>query len=626
MAFVVSEGSVRALERAPGPRSMSVQVSADFTQDYAEIWRTQPQVRTVVGFLGRNIAQLGLHVFERISDNDRRRLADHPMAQLIAKPNPRTSRYRMIDALVNDLGIYDCAYWLKARAIGQDNAVLRLPPGQTTPVGDSWLWPDTYRFRGQRGYRDFDASDIVHFRGYNPTDARTGVSPMETLRRILAEEYEAGNYREQLWRNGARFPGHIRRPLGAPNGQTSRRSGSATTGAAYTPATARRRRHTRPRGRHDVRSERRNPRAGAVPRDPEADPRRGRIGVPHSAADGRNPRPRDIQQHQGAAQAALPGHPRPLADDDLRRIGAATAARLDPNPNIYIEFNMAEKLKGSFEEQASQMQTAVGAPWLTRNEARARQNLPQIAGGDELVTPLNVLIGGQASPTDSAPKSSGVRSKGRAPDTYRAKHEQVVSGFFKRQAAVVKTALGVKAADEWWDQARWDKELADDLAKLGVSTSTEVAKSTLDSLGLDETSYSTERTVAFLSTVATRIAAAVNAATKDQLDAALASDDPSMSVNGVFDIAASSRAAQIAKTAVTAWSGFGTVEAAKQSTGDRAEKTWVTGHNPRPSHARMNGETVAIDATFSNGLQWPGDGSDADEIAGCNCGVEITIP
>jgi len=201
-----------------------------------------------------------------------------------------------------------------------------------------------------------------------------------------------------------------------------------------------------------------------------------------------------------------------------------------------------------------------------------------------------------------------------------------VSGFFRRQAAVVKSAFGAKSGDAWWDQERWDRELASDLAKLGVATSSEVARSTLDGLGLGPEVYSVERTVAFLAAVAARIAAAVNAATKAQLDVALEQDDPSAAVDNVFTIAAASRATQISKTAVTAWSGFGTVEAAKQASGDKATKTWLTGRNPRPSHAALDGETVAIDATFSNGLQWPGDGSDADEIAGCNCSVEINIP
>src|SRR5690606_21056788 len=71
--------------------------------------------------------------------------------------------------------------------------------------------------------------------------------------------------------------------------------------------------------------------------------------------------------------------------------------------DIYLEFSLQEKRRGSFEEQAAAASTAAGAPWMTVNEIRARNNLPSVEGGDELVTPLNVTVGGQASPRDSAP-------------------------------------------------------------------------------------------------------------------------------------------------------------------------------------------------------------------------------
>lgn len=34
----------------------------------------------LVSFMGRNIAKLGLHLFERKGDTDRQRLTDHPLA------------------------------------------------------------------------------------------------------------------------------------------------------------------------------------------------------------------------------------------------------------------------------------------------------------------------------------------------------------------------------------------------------------------------------------------------------------------------------------------------------------------------------------------------------------------
>jgi len=70
----------------------------------------------------------------------------------------------------------------------------------------------------------------------------------------------------------------------------------------------------------------------------------------------------------------------------------------DDLSDCYVEFNVAAKLSGAFEDQAEILSRSVGAPWMTRNEARARQNLPHVDGADELIVPLNVIEGGQQSP------------------------------------------------------------------------------------------------------------------------------------------------------------------------------------------------------------------------------------
>jgi hypothetical protein len=104
-------------------------------------------------------------------------------------------------------------------------------------------------------------------------------------------------------------------------------------------------------------------------------------------------------------------------------------------------------MRGSFEEQAGVLSTSVGAPWMTRNEARAKQNMSAIDGGDELITPLNVLVGGQASPQDG-------------------KADQVLAKFAARQEQVVRSQKAAGA--DWWDGPRWDRELVADLAKSGI--------------------------------------------------------------------------------------------------------------------------------------------------------------
>lgn len=148
----------------------------------------------------------------------------------------------------------------------------------------------------------------------------------------------------------------------------------------------------------------------------------------------------------------------------------------------------------------------------------------------------------------------------------------------------------------------------------------------LEKLGLDPGGYDVDRTLAWLHKHASGVASGINGRTREQIRRALASDDPVEAVRGVFDIAATSRAAQIAVTQTAALSGFATTEAVRQA-GRPAIKTWVvTSRNPRPSHAAMAGQSVAVGELFSNGARWPGDSLlPPDERAGCTCDLVITI-
>jgi HK97 family phage portal protein len=79
----------------------------------------------------------------------------------------------------------------------------------------------------------------------------------------------------------------------------------------------------------------------------------------------------------------------------------------EPAPQrFYVEFNLREKLTGSFEERAQAIQMAVGGPTMTVNEARALDNRPPIDGGDALIVPLNVTQNGSQTPIPAAPPAT----------------------------------------------------------------------------------------------------------------------------------------------------------------------------------------------------------------------------
>lgn len=634
MTFVVSDGALAALDRyLPSPGSR-VRVTDEISLSYQQIWATQPQVRTVVSFLARNIAQIGLHVYKRVSDTDRQRLVDHPLAQLLGRPNARTTAYRFKDALVSDMAIYDNALLLKAKSNGQPRALIRLDPSKVEPRGDNWLWPEAYRLRGNRGYQDFAPDQIVHFRGYNPADNRWGCSPLETLRRVLTEEYEAGRWREQLWRNGARFSGVISRPKEAGNwsndaaerfranwrglytgdgpgagGTPVLEDGMTFTATGVTPEQAQYL-EARKLTREEVAA------AFHIPLP--------MVGILDHATFSNIE-----EQHRNLYQDTLGPWLQMIAEE----IELQLLPDLDTSPGIYVEFNLAEKMAGSFEEQSKSFQTAVGGPIMTPNEARSRVNLPAIDGGDELIRPLNVTTGAQASPSDSAPsgngKARGVDVKARASDAQHQAAVDALKSFFRRQRRGVMGALGSKAAADWWNETKWNNELTADLYAVGLTMSSEIGRKVAAGLGFGADSYDPGMTEAFLAAVAESRAKSINAGTKAALDDALASNDETLTPGKVFDDAEGYRAERWGKSFSTVVSAFSTTEAAKQAAPDDATptKTWrVHSPNPRPAHARMAGETVAVGAKFSNGAEWPGDPVlGVDGVAGCTCSVDVSV-
>lgn len=620
----------------------------------AQLWKSQPHFRTVVTFLARNIAQLGLHSFERVDQNDRRRDRTSVLAQTLRDVDGHMTSYELKFALVGDLALYDRAYWWAAPSSDTASGWMlrRLPPSWVEPIMANPWEVDRYRvFVGGGAPMELPAENVLAFPGFAP-GKMSGASPtVDALRETLQEQVEAARYRAQVWKRGGRVSSVLERPKDAPAwSDEARESFREDWYAKFTG---------------------RGSRAGGTPIledgmtlkriDFNAQEQQFVEAAKLSlvtVASAFHVNPTMIGQNDGANYSNVREFRKMLYGDTLGptiaqiedRINTFLVPRMGLDPaRHYVEFNIDEKLQGNFEEQAAALQSATGAPWMTRNEARAVRNLPAIDGGDELVTPLNVLIGGQASPRDSGSQnlaaaqsvqqkaaSEPVRIKGATREADERAAAEVLRRFFKRQRAVVLTALGAKAGDGWWDAERWDAELADDLFRLAVKVTGEIGAETAESLGYEGSGYDVDRTLKFLRAVAEARAGAINSTTLAQIKAALADgaddDDDGAAQRstpaGVFELAEGSRADVAGVTLATTLVTFAITEFGRQQSRAGTTKTWVnTSGNPRPSHAVMDGETVPIDQPFSNGMDWPGDpAGGVDEVAGCSCVVDITIP
>ena len=206
---------------------------------------------------------------------------------------------------------------------------------------------------------------------------------------------------------------------------------------------------------------------------------------------------------------------------------------------------------------------------------------------------------------NGTPQGLRARLSGKEPLTLSRDQEKVADvlrAFFARQGGI--------------DRDSWDPVLTRDLHKVAMEVSLGVGRTVTRQLGFDPAEYDLDRTLAFLLAVAERYAVSVNDTTRKQLEGGDAGD--------VYAKAAESRAPGVAVAVAAVVSGFAATEAGRQAAQRHyiePTKTWVTGHNARPTHAAMNGQTVGIDDQFSNGMSWPGEG-DEDDI-GCNCTIRI---
>lgn len=386
MAIVSSFGAVQALTTkrnssfwSSSEMGGSLSLGSKYTATYGQIWRTQPNVRICVDFLARNIAQLDVHAFRRLADDDRQRLAEHEIERWLGNPNPGKCEFRLIEDIVSDFAIYWNAAWLKIRideAGRRRVGLVRLLPEQLTIQGG--VFPKTVTWTLEDGTeKDIPIGDVVLLSGYSPSSHLTGVSPLETLRRILAEEYAATEARTAFWRNHARAEAVIEVAKDAPwarhtpeqktawqNQFTERYSGPANAG-----------------------------------KRPVLEPGMQLKTYSQSAKDSEYVDARKLSREECAAAFHIPApfvgilehatfsnikeqHKHLYADclgPWLKMLTQEIQRQLLPEcvdqDRVYLEFNIKEKLKGSFEEEVGALNVAVGRPWMTVNEARARQNM-----------------------------------------------------------------------------------------------------------------------------------------------------------------------------------------------------------------------------------------------------------
>lgn len=660
------------LAQAPSVINVTVNTGDASTQvlnmKAKELYQTQDNLQAVVNFLANSIAQLPLKVYKRDGETERTRDRDSAAAQTLWRPNADQTCFEFIRALAVEYFVCGCVYvWILPDAESESELQLRIVPSEWIQSGPKKMpyAPDVIRICTTNGGTAFDVprDEFVQFRTYSVGSPGGFLSPISALRNTLTEQVEAGHFRRQLWKSSGRLNAQIIRPKDvAPWTEEQRNNFATMFRQAWGSGGSK---------------------AGSIPvmedgmeikpfstSFKESEWSQSVILSREAVAAAYGVNPSLIWHSNTQTYASSRDNARALYAECLgpviqmlqQRINAFLLPKLGAEPNTYVVFDLEEKLKGSFEERAQIFQSAVGAPWMTRNEARAANNLPKVEGGDELITPLNVTEGGLASPRDTAgdkerereklfsdylnelctqkglqqlepcgckacKTTEELRIKGKSDKEDDESVEKVLESFFLRQKRSVIPKINANPTD-FWDADRWNKELAEDLEPVLQTISDKHGKSTAEELGAE---YVTEKTEGYIQKAAQKRAEKINNDTLSAIETDLEKEEPDTA--HVFEVRENA-AGRLALAAAGAIASFAIGEAAHQAISEGAprvvgkivEKEWVTGENARPSHQAMNGERVPIDADFSNGQHWPGeDIGDPDESCGCNCTTEVVI-
>ncbi|MGP9760229.1 phage portal protein [Corynebacterium sp. AOP12-C2-36] len=395
-------GLSRAPLRAPEPDELAAPIFAGIVRDIdtmsvEQLWREQPHLRTVCDFIARSVASVNLHAYRHDTDGGRERVRGEPVSRLMKKASQSMLTYDLIYRSLMDLSLYDEFIWIVENHPVEGYRI--------TPISPTWQiryrWRDAWTMRSMvmtdpsSGEQvEVPAEKMVRIHGYDPFTMKTGSSPVEALKDTLREQLEGAAYRSQLWKSGARLGGVITRPHDAPkwdNKARARFKGSwqsqytgRGSGAGGTP----------------VLEDGMDFKPAHLKAQDEQVVDMTKLSL-QTVASVYHVNPTQVGLLDNANYSNVREFRRSLYGDSLgpqiKRIEDAlnqwALPILGVDDDVYVEFNLEEKLRASFEEKAAVTSTAVGAPWMTVNEARGMNNLPHLDGGDVLARPLNTTFG-----------------------------------------------------------------------------------------------------------------------------------------------------------------------------------------------------------------------------------------
>ncbi|MBK9709522.1 MAG: phage portal protein, partial [Acidobacteria bacterium] len=178
---------------------------------------TNSAVVNTLDWITRNFGQAEIEVTRSLADGEDEPIEDHPMVNLLNRPNPYYGGYTLWAGVLLSYFLDGNAYILKARnarGFGVPTELWYEPHWSIKPA-----WPDDgsqfishYERRINGTIQKIPTENVIHFRkGLNPTNPRYGLSPLRAALLQVFTDTEVSMWVASLCRNMA-IPGVIVSP------------------------------------------------------------------------------------------------------------------------------------------------------------------------------------------------------------------------------------------------------------------------------------------------------------------------------------------------------------------------------------------------------------------------------
>lgn len=358
---------------------------------------------------GQTIGSLPLHLYREAKSGTREKDTDNDLYWVLNKqPNPYQTAREFRECMERSYCLYGNAYAKISRVGNRIVALDFIAPNRMRPRWDS-RQVKVYEYTTWDGKPEsYGPEDILHVKNFSDDGGLTGVSPL--LRYVMEHALAAQTFGLNFLKNGARPSGYIAHKQARPNsdvtvekykedfqsnyggienaGKTPVLWGDAKYETISFPPEEAQLLETAQRLTADI--------AGSI------------YGVPLMLLG----QPEGTPTFASAEQFGLQFVRYTISPQTDLYESALNSALLSLDRTRYFQFELGALLKGDKAAQASYYASALQNAWMTVNEVRRKENLPEVEKGDDLYHQSNLIALGAPPPAVSQPQLPATSSAG----------------------------------------------------------------------------------------------------------------------------------------------------------------------------------------------------------------------